>query len=183
MRQEGRLQPAEGFSLINLMNNKYTSYVVVLQCWNIAARKQSTDSYCKKGWRPLHQTKREARIDRCCALHAHKLPHPSTQGRRPAVWRETMTFRGEYEKEAPHVRHRSTDMMQITPMLRTRPRRCMTEWSYASIHSQTQKREVRRKFHAPAVLPTVPVRKEYEWALRVVGYRKIQTLPGNRTRW
>jgi hypothetical protein len=30
-------------SLINLMINKYTSYIIVLQCWNTAARKHPTE--------------------------------------------------------------------------------------------------------------------------------------------
>ena len=39
-------------SLINLMINKYTSYITVLQCWNTAARKhpaeKETGPHCKK---------------------------------------------------------------------------------------------------------------------------------------
>ena len=30
-------------SLINLMINKYSSYIIVLQCWNTAARKHPTE--------------------------------------------------------------------------------------------------------------------------------------------
>ena len=44
-------------SLINLMINTFTSYIIVVQCWNTAARKHPTerqnDAYCKKGCRPL----------------------------------------------------------------------------------------------------------------------------------
>jgi hypothetical protein len=39
-------------SLINLMINKYTSYIIVLQYWNTAAREYSaereTGPHCKK---------------------------------------------------------------------------------------------------------------------------------------
>jgi hypothetical protein len=30
-------------SLINLMINKYSSYIIVLQCWNTAGRKHPTE--------------------------------------------------------------------------------------------------------------------------------------------
>jgi hypothetical protein len=37
----------------NLMINKYTSYIIVLQCWNTAARKHPAgreyDPFCKTG--------------------------------------------------------------------------------------------------------------------------------------
>ena len=40
-------------SLINLMINKYTSYIIVLQCWNTVARKHPPERencpHCKKG--------------------------------------------------------------------------------------------------------------------------------------
>jgi hypothetical protein len=44
-------------SLTNLMINKYTGYILILQGWNTAARKQPTEresgSHCKKVKRPL----------------------------------------------------------------------------------------------------------------------------------
>jgi hypothetical protein len=44
------------FSVINLMFNEYTIYIIVLQCWNTAASKHPTKrentALAKKGWTP-----------------------------------------------------------------------------------------------------------------------------------
>jgi hypothetical protein len=63
--------------LINLMINKYTSYIIVLQGWNTAARKHSTerenDRHCEnvEGHWPEHQKRNNDTAVAHARTHTH----------------------------------------------------------------------------------------------------------------